>query len=164
MGQYDGFEFEDGEDGETGNESGSDLRKARDAAAKKARDLETKLAELTKQITERNLKDVLQTKSLNPGLAKWMSADGVDGSDATKVDTWLTENGALIGYKPEASEEQHEPDARAAEFARMQQASTNALPAGKFTEVVANINKATSGDKLTSIDEVNAELARARTM
>lgn len=158
MGQYDGFEFEDGEDGETGNESGSDLRKARDAAAKKAKDLETKLAELTKQITERNLKDVLQTKNLNPGLAKWMSVDGIDGSDATKVDAWLTENGALIGYKPEASEEQGEPDARAADFARMHNAQANALPTGKFSEVAAEINKA------TTVDEANAALARARTM
>lgn len=157
MGQYDGFEFED-ENGAQGNESGSDLRKARDAAAKKARDLETQLANLTKQLTERNLRDVLQTKSLNPGLAKWMAVDGIDGSDESKVDGWLTENAALIGYKPEASEESSAPDARAADFAKMQQASANALPAGKLSEIEAGINKA------TSIDEVNAELARARGM
>lgn len=158
MGQYDGFEFEDGENGNSGNESGSDLRKARDAAAKKAQELETKLAELTKQLTERNLKDVLQSKSLNPGLARWMSADGVDGSDTTKVDAWLTENGALIGYTPEATEEQHGNDDRAADFARIQNAQANALPAGKFTEMESLVNKA------ESIDDVNAILAKARTM
>lgn len=158
MGQYDGFEFEDDENGDQGNESGGDLRKYAKAAAKKAKDLEDQVALLTKQITERNLKDVLQTKSLNPGLAKWMSVDGIDGSDAAKVDTWLTENAALIGYKPEASEESPAPDARAADFARMQNAQANALPAGKFSEVTAEINKA------TTVDEANAALARARTM
>lgn len=157
MGQYDGFEFED-ENGAQGNESGSDLRKARDAAAKKAKDLEAQLATLTKQLTERNLKDVLQTKNLNPGLAKWMSADGIDGSDESKVDGWLTENGALIGYKPEASDESREPDARAADFARMQQASANALPAGKLSEIEAGINKA------EGFEAMNAELARLRGM
>lgn len=158
MGQYDGFEFEDGENGNQGNESGSDLRKARDAAAKKANDLEAKVTELTKQLTERNLKDVLQSKSLNPGLAKWMSADGIDGSDTTKVDAWLTENGALIGYTPQATEEQQAPDERAADFARIQNAQANALPAGKFTEMEALVNKA------ETVDDVNAILAKARTM
>lgn len=157
MGQYDGFEFED-ENGAQGNESGSDLRKARDAAAKKAKDLEAQLATLTKQLTERNLKDVLQARDLNPGLAKWMAVDGIDGSDAAKVDSWLTDNAALIGYQPKAPEESNEPDARAADFARMQQASANALPAGKLSEVEAGINKA------TTVDEVNAELARLRGM
>lgn len=158
MGQYDGFDFEDDENGAQGNESGSDLRKARDAAAKRAKELETKLADLTKQITERNLKDVLQTKNLNPGLAKWMAVDGIDGSDESKVDEWLTANGTLIGYKPEASEEPTEPDARAAAFAKMQQAQANALPTGKFAEVEAELSKA------TTVDETNAILARARTM
>jgi len=158
MGQYDGFDFEDGENGAQGNESGSDLRKARDAAAKKAKDLETELATLKKQITERNLKDVLQTKNLNPGLAKWMTVDGIDGSEESKVDEWLIANAALIGYKPEASEESSAPDARAADFAKMQQASANALPAGKLAEVEAGINKA------ESIEAVNAELARLRGM
>jgi len=158
MGQYDGFEFEDDENGAQGNESGSDLRKARDAAAKRAKELETKLADLTKQLTERNLKDVLQTKNLNPGLAKWMAVDGIDGSDESKVDEWLNTNGALIGYKPEASEESREPDARAADFARMQQASANALPAGKLAEVAAGIEKA------EGYEAMNAELARLRGM
>lgn len=159
MGQYDGFEFEDeNNNGNQGNESGSDLRKARDAAAKKANDLATELATLKKQLTERNLKDVLQTKSLNPGLAKWMSADGIDGSDESKVDGWLTENAALIGYTPGTSDEPPAPDARAADFAKMQQASANALPAGKLSEIEAGINKA------EGFEAMNAELARLRGM
>jgi hypothetical protein len=157
MGQYDGFEFED-ENGAQGNESGSDLRKARDAAAKRAKDLEDKVAELTKTLTERNLKDVLQTKNLNPGLAKWISADGVDGSDESKVDEWLTSNAALIGYTPAASEEPPENEDRAAAFAKFANAQANALPSGKLTEIEAAINGA------EDLDSVNAALARARGM
>lgn len=154
MGQYDGFEFED-ENGGQGNESGGDLRKARDAAAKRAKELESQLAELTKQLTERNLKDVLQAKNLNPGLAKWISADGVDGSDESKVDEWLNTNGALIGYKPEAPEE---PDGRAEAFEKFANAQSNALPAGKLSEVEAGIAKA------ETFEQMNAELARLRGM
>lgn len=156
MGQYDGFEFED-QNSNQGNESGSDLRKARDEAAKKARDLEAKVAELTKSLTERNLKDVLQTKNLNPGLAKWISADGVDGSDESKVDEWLNTNGALIGYKPEASEEPA-PDERASAFEKFANAQSNALPTGKLSEVQAGIEKA------EGFEAMNAELARLRGM
>lgn len=157
MGQYDGFEFED-ENGGQGNESGSDLRKARDAAAKRAKELESQLAELTKQLTERNLKDVLQTKNLNPGLARWMAVDGVDGSDESKVDEWLNTNGALIGYQPAASEEPPENEDRAAAFAKFANAQNNALPAGKLAEIESAV------DKATDINEVNAALARARGM
>lgn len=154
MGQYDGFEFED-ENGDQGNESGSDLRKARNAAAKRAKELETQLADLTKQLTERNLKDVLQTKNLNPGLAKWMAVDGIDGSDESKVDSWLTDNSALIGYKPEASEEPPE-DGRAEAFAKFANAQANALPSGQLAEVEAAINNA------EDVNSVNAALARLR--
>lgn len=157
MGQYDGFGFEDENTDQGKNESGDSLRKARDAAAKKAQDLETKVNELTAQLTERTLKDVLQAKSLNPGLAKWMGNDGVDGSDESKVDAWLTENAALIGYTPKAPDAPREEDPRAAEFARMQNTQVNALPAGKLTEAMSQIEKA------EGIDSVNEILRRVRT-
>lgn len=152
MGQYDGFEFEDG-----GNEelTGKALRDARDAAAKEAKDAKAENAKLVKLLTERNLKDVLQDKSLNPGLAKWIAADGIDGSDATKVDEWLTANAELIGYKPNAPEGQNVPDARADEFAKMQGLQANALPAGKDSESYAALGKA------EGIDEMNAALRQA---
>lgn len=154
MGQYDGFGFEDENQNE--QESGKALRDARDAAAKEAKDLKAELAKLQGQLTERNLKDVLQQKELNPGLAKWMSVDGVDGSDESKVDAWLSENAALIGYKPKSAEESREEDPRAAEFRRMQGAQDNALPAGKFTEALSQI------EKTEEIADVNKILAQAR--
>lgn len=155
MGQYDndGFEFEDDNNGQ--ELTGKALRDARDAAAKEARELKTENAKLMKQISERNLKDVLQAKSLNPGLAKWMSVDGIDGSDDTAVEQWLTENAEVIGYKPATPEESSEPDARATEFARMQGSQANALPAGKFSEAAARIENA------TSIEEANKALREA---
>lgn len=153
MGQYDdGFEFEDDR-----QQSGKALREARDAAAKEAKELKEKLEALQSQLTERNLKDVLQGKSLNPGLARFMKADGIDGADESVVDKWLTDNGELIGYKPNVPEEPAEPDARAAEFARMQGVQVNALPAGKLTEAMSRL-AAADGD---NIADVNAALRSA---
>lgn len=154
MGQYDeGFQWEE----QTGNEqnSGKALREARDKAAAEAKDLKTQLDEALAKLTERNLKDVLQTKSLNPGLAKWMKADGVTGDDDSAVDKWLSENAELIGFKPAAPEEQPEQNARAAEFARMNNIQANALPAGKLTEAASRVAKA------ETIEDINAALRSA---
>lgn len=161
MGQYDGFEFEDGTPGEL---TGKALRDARDAAAKEAKDLKAELAKLQSQLVERNLKDVLQGKSLDPRLARFMKSDGIDGSDDAAVDKWLTDNGDLVGYKPAgAPDETQEPDALASEFARMNNVQANALPPNKFSEVMAGIEKATAGTNnqgLVNVDGVNAELRR----
>lgn len=152
MGMYDeGFEFEDDQQQTTGKA----LREARDKAAKEAADLRKQLETVQSQLTERNLKDVLQGKSLNPGLARFLKADGIDGSDETAVDKWLTDNGELIGYKPTAPEQPAEEDPRAVEFARMQGVQANALPAGKLTEAAARVAKA------DSIEDVNAALRSA---
>lgn len=161
MSQYDGFAFED--NGSENELTGKALRDARDAAAKEAKDLKAELAKLQNQLTERNLKDVLQGKSLDPRLARFMKSDGVDGSDEALVDKWLTDNGDLVGYKPAAPEEQGEPDARAVEFQRMTNAQVNALPVGKFSDVMAGIEKATAGNNVSgqiNVDAVNAELRR----
>lgn len=153
MGQYDGFEFED-ENGE--QLSGKALREARDKAANEAKELKKQLDALQAQLTERNLKDVLQEKSLDPRLARFMKADGIDGSDPAKVDSWLSENGELIGYQPkQAPEAPREADPLADEFTRMQNAEVNALPAGTLSEAMSAVQKA------ESFADVNAALRRA---
>lgn len=155
MGQYDnGFPWEDDQNDNEQN-SGKALREARDKAANEAKDLKKQLEDAMAKLTERNLKDVLQGKSLNPGLAKWMKSDGVTGDDESAVDKWLTENAELIGYKPSTPEEPAETDSRAAEFARMQGVQVNALPAGKLSEAASRVANA------ETIEDVNAALRSA---
>lgn len=154
MGQYDdGFPWENQQDDE--QTTGKALREARDAAAKAATDLKKERDELLGKLAERNLKDVLQGKSLNPGLAKWMKADGITGDDESAVDKWLTDNAELIGFKPAPTEEQTETDSRAAEFARMNGVQVNALPAGKLSEAASRV------DKAETFEEINAALRSA---
>lgn len=155
MGQYDdGFEWEDGQNVNQ-QPTGKALREARDKAVKDAQELQAKLDEAMAKLTERNLKDVLQGKSLNPGLAKWMKADGVTGDDDKAVDTWLSENAELIGYKPNTPEEPAETDSRAAEFAKMNNVQANSLPAGKLSEAAARLETA------ETVEDVNAILRAA---
>jgi hypothetical protein len=89
---YDGFE--DDEDNEDETPQGPKaLRDAQKAAAKRNRDLEAQLAKLTSQLAQRNLKDVLESKSLRPGLAKTIAAEGVDATDPAAIEAWLSDTG-----------------------------------------------------------------------
>lgn len=160
MGYDDGFNFEDDKNSETGKA----LREARDAAAKRAKDLEDELKSVKDLLTERNLKDVLQAKTLNPGLARYMKADGIDGSDTAKVDEWLTSNAELFGITPAEPAPPAEPDARQVEFTRMSNVQANALPADKFSEAKAGIEAATASTNAQgqiNVDGVNEFLRRA---
>ncbi|MGZ4519168.1 MAG: hypothetical protein ACXVGA_00960 [Mycobacteriaceae bacterium] len=86
----------------------AELRKADRAKAKRIAELEAELekataslAELNKTVASRTVADVLKAKGANPALQKFMS--DVDPTEEG-VTAWLTENGELFGYKPQAQE------------------------------------------------------------
>lgn len=157
---YDGFEDDDEFEGQ-GN-SPKALREAQKAAAKRNKELEAQLAKLTAQLGERNLKDVLESKGLNPALGRFIVKDGIDATDTAAVDAWLGENGSLFGFKPTdatpAEEQGPESDGLeelAAAQAQMQNASLGALPNDKYAQARTEIK----GSK--TIDEAQAALDRA---
>lgn len=151
MGMYDddGFGYDDDER-EQGPKA---LREARAAAVKRARELEAQVAKLSEQLAARNLKDVLAEKGLRPGLARVISREDVDTTDAAAIEAWLSspENQEDFGFSLEAdastdggeeggSEEEQDPVA--AEYQRMQDASSGAMPTSRFQEAEAQIRKA----------------------
>lgn len=157
---FDGFEDENEFEGQ-GNGM-AQVRAAGKAAAKRAKDLEAQLAKLTAQLGERNLKDVLESKGLNPALGRFIVKDGIDATDTAAVDAWLGENGSLFGFKPTdatpAEGGSAEPDGLeelAAAQAQMQNASLGALPNDKYAQARTEIK----GSK--TIDEAQAALDRA---
>lgn len=157
---YDGFVDEDEFEGDN-RQSPKALREAQRAAAKRAKELEEQVSKLTAKLAERNLKDVLEDKGLNPALGRFIIKDGVDATDEAAVDTWLTENGSLFGFTPAAETpvaEETEADAfgdLAAAQARMQDASLGALPDDRFSQARSEITGA------KSLDEIQAALNRA---
>lgn len=157
---FDGFEDENEFEGQ----GMAQVRAAGKAAAKRAKELEAQLAKLTAQLGERNLKDVLESKGLNPALGRFILKDGIDATDTAAVDAWLGENGSLFGFKPAdatpAEEQAPEPDGLeelAAAQAQMQNASLGALPNDRAAQARTEIKGA------QSIDELQAALDRAMT-
>lgn len=157
---FDGFEDENEFEGQ----GMAQVRAAGKAAAKRAKELEAQLAKLTAQLGERNLKDVLESKGLNPALGRFILKDGIDATDTAAVDAWLGENGSLFGFTPAdatpAEEQAPESDGLeelAAAQAQMQNASLGALPNDRAAQARTEIKGA------QSIDELQAALDRAMT-
>lgn len=164
MGMYDddGFGYDD--DQQTSGPKA--LREALQAAQKRVKELETQNKTLSGQVAQRNLKDVLAEKGLRPGLARVISREDVDTTDAAAIEAWLSspENQEDFGFSLEAdassdggeeggSEEEQDPVT--AEFIRMQNAGSNAMSTNRFQEAEAQIKKA------GSLDDIQAALDMA---
>jgi hypothetical protein len=159
---YDDFDGFDDDDFENEDRSPKALREAQKAAAKRAKELEAQVTKLTSQLAERNLKDVLESKGLNPALGRFIIKDGIDATDQAAVDAWLGENGSLFGFKP-TEDSPAEGDSGEADSleelaeaqARIQGASRGSLPDDRFQQAATEIK----GGK--SLDEIQAALNRA---
>lgn len=161
---YDGFD--DGDDAdESENQGPKALRDAQKAAAKRNKELETQLAKLTSQLAERNLKDVLESKSLRPGLAKTIAKEGVDATDPAAIEAWLSDTAnqedfafSLAGDDSPADSDDDEADGHgelAAAQSRMQGASQGALPDDRIQQARGEIHAA------KSMTDIQAALDRA---
>jgi hypothetical protein len=170
----DGFDFEDDE---RDSKSPKELRDAQRAAAKRAKELEVQVQQLSKQLADRNLKDVLEDKGLRPGLARVISKDGVDATDPVAIEAWLNDpanqedfafsvaagdDGSSNDSDDDAGSDEEQDTETAAEFTRMQAASNGALPPNKYVEAEAQIKKAgATGGVDGSLPEIQAALDRA---
>lgn len=104
---------------EAGDDSGKGLRSQLEAALKRLEKAEAANAQLSKSVSERQLADVLSAKKVNPKVARFILADGVDPSDSEAVDKWVTDNAEVFGVKAEAPEPNVSQEDQKA-FAQMQ--------------------------------------------
>lgn len=159
---YDGFE--DDEDNESENQGPKALRDAQKAAAKRNKELETQLAKLTSQLAERNLKDVLESRSLRPGLAKTIAKEGVDATDPAAIEAWLSDTGNQedFGFSLAGDDSPADGDDGAdghadlaAAQSRMQGASHGALPDDRIQQARTEFGSA------KNLADIQATLDRA---
>ena len=95
------------DDDETGNETHlvKDLRRQLKELAKERDALKTEVTEVRGAVRQRSVEEVLTSKGVKAGLAKYILADGVE--DPAGVEKWLAENGELFGV----AVQEPEPDA-----------------------------------------------------
>lgn len=146
------------------------LRAAHKAQAKQLKEalaaLETAnetVGKLTNSVNSRNVADILAAKGVDPGVSKFLK--DVDPTEEG-INTWLTENGKLIGYDPtkgsdESSDGEPQQDEDLtpeqaqlqAAMSRVQNQDANAAPGlikgDKRLEAIARL-----GENATSFDDV----------
>jgi hypothetical protein len=91
-----------------------DLRKAKRADEKRIKELTEKLEMFERQQRESTVKSVLESKGVNSKAARLILKD-LDEVNEESVNTWLRENGDIVGYT-EPVQEEIKPNVR--EFTR----------------------------------------------
>lgn len=88
----------------TGDDLVKKLRKAKRADEKRIKELTEQLETFTKAQRERTVTEVLAKKGVNAKAARLILKDVQDATEES-IDSWLQENGDLIGYQPQAQQE-----------------------------------------------------------
>ena len=89
----------------TGDDLVKKLRKAKRADEKRIKELSEQLEGFLKENRERTVTEVLAKKGVNAKAARLILKDVQDATEES-IDSWLQENGDLIGYQPQAQQEE----------------------------------------------------------
>jgi hypothetical protein len=81
------------------------LRKAKRADEKRIKELSEQLEDFLKEKKEKTVAEVLAKKGVNAKAARLILKDVQDATEES-IDSWLQENGDLIGYQPQAQEKE----------------------------------------------------------
>ena len=77
----------------------ANLRKAKRADEKRIKELEEQLAKFSRESNERTVREILESKGVNPKATRLILKD-LDTINEDAVSNWLVENGDVIGYTP----------------------------------------------------------------
>ena len=83
------------------------LRKAKRADEKRIKELSEQLEGFLKEKRESTVKEVLEKKGVNAKAARLILKDVQDATEES-IDSWLRDNGDLIGYNPQAGQEEQQ--------------------------------------------------------
>ena len=121
------------------------LRKAKRADEKRIKELTEQLDGFVKQKREQTVSEVLAKKGVNVKAARLILKDVEDATEES-IDSWLRDNGDLIGYTPETQNEDTQKD-----LATLRQ--QDVLTQGGMTPDKA-VDMASRLDNVDSMDEL----------
>ena len=145
---------EDEEDVETPEQQLSDndlvkkLRKAKRSDEKRIKELSDQLEGFLKEKRERTVVEVLSKKGVNAKAARLILKDVEDATEES-IDSWLRDNGDLIGYNPQTEAEDKQQDLEAL---RQQDILTQGgIAPDKVVDIESRINNVDSMDELINL-------------
>jgi hypothetical protein len=124
------------------------LRKAKRADEKRIKELSEQLEGFLKEKRERTVGEVLAKKGVNAKAARLILKDVEDATEES-IDSWLRDNGDLIGYNPQTEAEEKQEDLAAL---RQQDIVTQTgIAPDKVVDLEARMENAGSMDELISL-------------
>ena len=93
----------------TGDDLVKRLRKAKRADEKRIKELSEQLEGFLKERKERTVSEVLAKKGVNAKAARLILKDVEDATEES-IDSWLRDNGDLIGYNPQSEVQEKQKD------------------------------------------------------
>ncbi len=132
----------------TGDDLVKKLRKAKRADEKRIKELSEQLEGFLKEKRESTVKDVLAKKGVNAKAARLILKDVEDATEES-IDSWLRDNGDLIGYNPQANQEEQQNNLAAL---RQQDVITQGgIAPDKIVDIEARMENADSMDELINL-------------
>ena len=148
----DDLDFHQGMNDET--DGIKDLRKAKRADEKRIKELTEKLEMFERQQKESTVKTVLESKGVNSKAARLILKD-LDEVNEESVNTWLQENGDIVGYKPEVEQPATQPNVR--EFSRQDGATQFAATpdvSDEYVDMLQNYDGNSEEELLSIINSI----------
>jgi DNA-directed RNA polymerase specialized sigma subunit len=124
------------------------LRKAKRADEKRIKELTEKLEGFLKEKREQTVSEVLAKKGVNAKAARLILKDVEDATEES-IDSWLRDNGDLIGYTPQA--EQEEVQNNLATLRQQDVLTQGGLTPSNAIDIEARMNSAESMDELINL-------------
>lgn len=137
-------QYEDDDDYDFSEESGpANLRKALKKAEKQRKELEEQLAQMQSSLRERSVKDVLETKGVNPKIAAFIPKD-VTAPEA--IAAWIDEYADVFGIQQQSSEPQLTESA--IQDQRISNSVASASNPGRDEDLMSRVMSAASKEEL----------------
>lgn len=131
-----------------------DLRRAKKADEKRIKELTERLEKFERQERESTVVKVLESKGVNSKAARLILKD-LDEVNEEAVSNWLTENGDIVGYKPEVEQPADKPSVR--EFSRQDGATQFAATpdvSDEYVDMLQNYDGNSEEELLSIINSI----------
>ena len=124
------------------------LRKAKRADEKRIKELSEQLEGFLKEKKERTVTEVLAKRGVNAKAARLILKD-VDDANEDSIESWLRDNGDLIGYNPQAEAEDRQQDL--ATLRQQDILTQGGITPDKAVDIETRMNNAGSMDELIDL-------------
>ena len=132
----------------TGDDLVKKLRKAKRADEKRIKELSEQLEGFLKEKKEKTVADVLAKKGVNAKAARLILKDVQEATEES-IDSWLRDNGDLIGYNPQA--EKVEEQNNLAALRQQDVLTQGGISPDKVVDIEARMNSAESMEDLINL-------------